>query len=239
MSYDNANLCSLYMRVYHTTKDKFYRDIAIEIAEFILRDMSDGTFFYSNALYNDSNIEFVDRKLITSWSAMVIDALLLVATVKKSYLDIAINSLDRLLEELYIDSKLYHTKTTEGFLEDYAYLGTALLSAYKSTQNPKYLILAENILNRAIEKFYKNGKWRFSNSEFKLYDDITDSTYPSALATITLLMQNISSFIQNSYTTYIFKTLEMNSYSLMRQPFSSPKMTKALLLYLKDDIISK
>jgi len=239
MIYDNANIAMVYLRTFQITDNNLYKDIAFKSIDFMLEQMSDGTLFYANSLAKKDNSIFIDTKIITSWNAMVIDTLFFASTIENKYLQTAIKAIDKLLKKVYLNGKLYHTDNIQAFLEDYAYLGVALLSAYKVTNNKEYLILSQTILNRAIEKFYQYGKWKFTNSQFKLYDNIYDLTYPSAIATIIYLIEEISPFIEGDYREILFKTLEINSYNLMRQPLSSPKMTKAMLLYLKNDIIAK
>ena len=237
LSYDNANIASLYLRVYQITNNKFYKKIAFETLDFIIDKMSGNNIFYTNTIKHPNNSYFVDKKTTTSFSAMVIDALFLASIVDsaydKKYKTLAINALDTLLELNYKNQTLKHCNNINAFLEDYAYLGVTLLTAYESTKNSKYLILAEGVLNQAIEKFYERGRWKFAKSDIPIYDDIYDPLYPSAIATILLLAQRISFIIDNDYTQIIFKSLEINSYALMRQPLSSPKMSKVLLKHLK------
>jgi len=238
--YDNASIAKVYLKIYQITGDDFYKNIAFRTIDFILEKFSNGTLFYSNSLVKKDNSIFIDTKIITSWNAMVIDTLFFASTIDNKYTKIAINSIEKFLETRYINGELYHTDNIQAFLEDYAYMGVALLSAYKSTDNQEYLILSQTILNKAIEKFYQYGRWKFANNKkIKIYDSIYDLTYPSAIATILYLVEQISPFIEGDYREILFKTLELNSYNLMRQPLSSPKMTKVLLLYLKNDIISK
>ena len=236
LSYDNANIASLYLRAYEITKDVFYKKIAFETIHFMLEKMSNNNSFYSNALKESDNSYFVDKKVVTSFSAMMIEALFLASTHDEKYKNIAINALETVLEKHYPNQILQHTNQVNAFLEDYAYLGMALLTAHQITQNSRYLILAENLLNQAIEKFYEKGRWLFSKSDIPVYDDIYDLRYPSSMATILLLAQKISFKIDNDYSQIIFKTIERNSYLLMRQPLSSPKMSKVLLKYLQKRI---
>jgi len=239
--YDNANIAKVYLEIYQITDDDFYKKIAFRSLDFILEKFSqDETLFYSNSLVTQDNSIFIDTKIITSWNAMVIDTLFLASTIDNRYTQTAINAIEKLLETRYINGELYHTDNISAFLEDYAYIGTALLSAYNTTENQEYLILSQTILNRAIEKFYQYGRWKFSNSkEVEVYDNIYDLTYPSAIATILHLIEQISPLVEGDYREILFKTLEINSYNLMRQPLSFPKMTKVLLIYLKNDIILK
>jgi hypothetical protein len=49
----------------------------------------------------------------------------------------------------------------------------------------------------------------------------------------------MSSLVDGVYKKFVFKTLEIYSYDVMRQPISTPKMTQMVIRYLKDDIIIK
>ncbi len=188
---------------------------------------------------------FIDKKIITSWNAMMINALFIASTIDAHYKTIAIDTLKALLKNMYINQTLYHSKLIhkevkiKAFLEDYAYLGETLITAYQSTLDESYLIMATQCANNAIEQFYAYGKWNFSKGEFETTEDIYDSSYPSSVATILSLLLSISSLVEGHYKKFVFKTLEINSYSLMRQPLSSPKLSKMVLRYLKDDIILK
>lgn len=188
---------------------------------------------------------FIDKKIILSWNSMMIKSLFIASRSDKSYLQKAILSLEKLLDKMYINSKLFHSTLIDkdakikAFLEDYAYLAEALIEAYKSTLDEKYLILATKLTNSAIEQYYNDGKWKFSRGEFETDADSYDSSYPSSVATIISVLYSLSSLVDIVYKKFVFKTLEINSYNLMRQPISTPKLTHTLIRYLKDDIIIK
>jgi uncharacterized protein YyaL (SSP411 family) len=225
--YENANLIPLYIEAYRIDGERFYKDIAIKSMEFLREYMSDGELFYNNLSEN-----ILDKKLVTSSNSMAVDALLQLSTLENRYRGVAIKGLERLLEKYYVNGELYHTVGVKGFLEDYAYLGVALLTAYKITENEEYLIISQTLLNRAIEKFYEYGVWKFSDGELVVYDDSYDLTYPSSISTILHLMESISPLVEGDYREILFRTLEINSYTLMRQPLSTPKMSQILLHYL-------
>ena len=188
---------------------------------------------------------FIDKKIIVSWNAMMITTLFKAARVEKRYLKPAKKSLETLLETMYIHSQLFHTTLigkrphVHAFLEDYAYLSEALIEAYETTLDERYLITAQTLTNAAIEKFYQNGKWKFSRGEFETDADIHDTSYPSSIATITGVLHSLSSLVDTVYKKFVFKSLEIHSYDLMRQPISSPKMSQMVIRYLYDDIIIK
>ncbi len=188
---------------------------------------------------------FIDKKVITSWNAMMITSLFKAARVDKKYLKPAQKSLEKLLESMYIHSQLFHSTLIgkapkiHAFLEDYAYLCEALIEAYETTLDETHLIVAQKLANAAIEKFYKNGMWKFSRGEFETDAEIHDSSYPSSLATMVGALHSVSSLIDTVYKKFVFKSLEIHSYDVMRQPVSTPKLSKMVIRYLLDDVIIK
>ncbi len=188
---------------------------------------------------------FIDKKILVSWNAMMIKSLFKASRVDNRYLKIAINSLDALLKSMYLNGELYHSTLIgkkpkiKAFLEDYAYLSETLIEAYESTLNEVYLITATKLANNAIEKYFDKGKWKFSRGEFETNADIYDSSYPSSVATMISALYSISSLVDVVYKKFVFKTLEIYSYDVMRQPISTPRMSRMVIRYIKDDVIIK
>ncbi|WP_309496207.1 thioredoxin domain-containing protein [Sulfurovum sp.] len=188
---------------------------------------------------------FIDKKVLVSWNSMMIKSLFKASRTDKKYLKPAIKALDALLQSMYINSELYHstligkTPKIKAFLEDYAYLGEVLIEAYESTLNEIYLITATKLTNNAIEKYFDKGKWKFSRGEFETNADIYDSSYPSSVSTMLSVLYSISSLVDVVYKKFVFKTLEIYSFDVMRQPISTPRMTRMVIRYLKDDVIIK
>ena len=188
---------------------------------------------------------FIDKKVIVSWNAMMIKALFAAGRVEKRYLKAAQDSLNALLESMYIHNQLFHSTLIgkkpkiRAFLEDYAYLGEALVEAYESTLDERYLVTATKLANNAIEQYYAGGKWKFSRGEFETDAEIYDSSYPSSLGTMVSLLHSISSLVDTVYKKFVFKSLEIHSYDVMRQPISTPRLSKMVIRYLLDDIIIK
>ncbi len=186
---------------------------------------------------------FVDKKVQTSWNAMMIKTLFALSCIDESYMDRAVAHLEMLLKTMYIDNVLYHSTLIhkppkiKAFLEDYAYLGTALIAAYEATFDEMYLILAQRIANSALAEFYSKGKWFFSKDEFSVMAEASDNTYPSPVGKMTDLLLSLSSLLEDKYRTFAFKTLEYNSYELGRKPIYFPTMLGAMLRYLRGDAI--
>ena len=322
MTYDNAQLSSVFLKAYHITDNNFYKDVAFETLDFMLEYMSKDKLFYASSdadtegeegkyyvytydkalksfekagipteahkklakalhitkegnykgkniirIDNPTSIDiayyseaiealskrrkekrvypFIDKKVIVSWNAMMITSLFKASRIDSKYSKIAIKSLDKLLSTMYINSQLFHSTLLgkepkiEAFLEDYAYLSEALIEAYQSTLDEVYLITATQLINAAIEKYYEHGKWKFARGEFETDADIYDSSYPSSVSTMLYTLYSLSSLVDIVYKKFVFKTLEVHSYDVMRQPISTPKMTQMVIRYLKDDIIIK
>ncbi|MBN2816132.1 MAG: thioredoxin domain-containing protein [Campylobacterales bacterium] len=192
------------------------------------------------------NYPFIDKKIQTSWSSMMIHALLKLGAIDNSYGVRAIKNLDALLETMYLEGKLYHTtlihKTpkVEAFLEDYAFLTRALLSAYKFNGDELYLIHAQRFANKALEEFYSKGMWNFSSNKLVIKADITDNTYTSAVSVMVEVLLSLGYILEDEkYTHFAFKTMEYNSYEVGRKPIYSPHMLTQIIRYVKGERIIK
>lgn len=189
---------------------------------------------------------FIDKKIQTSWSAMMVKALFSLGNISKKYKEMGINSLNALLNTMYVDGKLYHTTLihkspkVEAFLEYYAFLAQALISGYIATSEEVYLIRAQHLTNVALEKFYKNGTWKFSIGEFETKADIADNTYTSPVSIMIDVLISLTTLLEDEkYAHFAFKTLEYNSYELARRPVIYPYMLRQVLRYLKGDRVIK
>ncbi len=188
---------------------------------------------------------FIDKKVQTSWSAMMIKSLFELAIYDENILPQAVSSLDGLLEKMMIDSTLMHSTLInkepkiEAFLEDYAYLGVTLITAYELTCNENYLILAQQMANSALERYYDKGRWYFSRGEFTTEADMRDSSYPGSVGVIVDLLLSLGSILDDKYRHFAFKTLEYYSYDLHKRPMNYPYMTNQALRYIHEDHIVK
>jgi len=169
----------------------------------------------------------------------------LASNIDEKYKVNALETLEALLLELYVSGTLYHSKkhnekaSRQAFLEDYANLGETLIMAYQNSLDESFLIMATQFSNLLIEQYYEQANWVYSTGEFKLKESIHDISMPSSISSALSLLLSISSLVESNYKKFVFKTLELHSFNLMRQPLSSPKLTQMMLRYLKDDIIIK
>ena len=189
---------------------------------------------------------FIDKKVQTSWSSMMITALFKLGAIDKSYKAKAIQALNALKEKIYLDGTLYHTTLigkkpkVEAFLEDYAFFAQALLEGYKQCGEEIYLIDAQRLANKALEEFYEKGQWSFSSGEFVTQAEISDNTYTSSVSIIIDVLLSLSLLLEDDkYRHFAFKTLEYNSYELGRKPIYTPTMLAQTLRYVKGDRVIK
>lgn len=182
---------------------------------------------------------FIDRKVITAWNAMMIEALFILGKSDHTYTDQAIRSLKKLLTTMFLKEKLKHstlihkTPKIDAFLEDYAYLCSALIEAYQATLDESYLIEAQRFANKALELFYEEGKWYFSRGTFTTVAEMDDGTYPSALGVMVNVLLNLGVLIDPKYRHFGSKSLEYVSLKLMKTPIYYPTLTTAATAYLK------
>lgn len=189
---------------------------------------------------------FIDKKVQTSWSSMMINSLFKLGTIDVSYKDRAVKNLDALLKTMFLDGVLYHTTLihkkpkVEAFLEDYAYMAQALMSAYNHTADEVYLINAHRLANKALELFYEKGLWNFSVGEFITQAETSDNTYISSISIIVDVLLSLGTALEDEkYTHFAYKTMEYNSYELGRKPIYAPYMLTQVLRHLKGDRIIK
>jgi uncharacterized protein YyaL (SSP411 family) len=185
---------------------------------------------------------FIDKKVQTSWSAMMIDSLFKLGSIDNRYKQRALKNLDALLNKLYVDSQLYHTTLihkkpkVEAFLEDYAFLSKALITAYKYSDDELYLIQAQRFTNKALELFYEKGVWHFSVGALQTKAEITDNTYTSCVGVMVDVLLSLTTLLKDEkYKHFAFKTMEYNSYEIGRKPIYTPSMLLQIIRYLQGE----
>ncbi len=143
---------------------------------------------YLGKLRRERNFPFLDKKIITSWNAMMIKALYTIAIYDKNYLPTANQRLDSLTKLMLKDNTLYHQTignkqpTQKAQLEDYAYLIDTLLTAHQVTLDKKHLKLASTLAYDAKALFNQNDIWYMSTQNPKVRADFDDKYYSAPLS---------------------------------------------------------
>jgi uncharacterized protein YyaL (SSP411 family) len=191
---------------------------------------------------------FIDKKIMTSWNAMMIKAYFKASSINKIYQIKGLKYLDNLLNQMYIDDQLYHFKIGENppkqkaILEDYAFLIDTLLEAYQMNLDTKYLILATKLTNITLKKFYKNNTWYLSdeNIKIKAKADFNDKYYTSALAQ---MFHNLISVANLNYDMKLLDSTKQMIKNYSNQILSNfvahPQALKVMVRIQKGDVILK
>ena len=194
----------------------------------------------------DRTYPFIDKKIITAWNAMMIEGLFLAGLEDSTHLEQARKSLDALEQTMWPDEKqLFHSTligkrpSIEAFLEDYAYLASALITAYEVTLDEEYLKKAHKLTDSAIETFYEGGEWFFSRGEFPVTADLGDGSYPSSAAVMVKVLQNLGDLVDPKYHDIAFKSIEFASLKIARYPIYHPTFTDCALRHLKEAWVVK
>ncbi len=143
---------------------------------------------YLKKLRKTRNFPFLDKKIITSWNAMMVKSLYMISQYDSSYLTIANKRLGRLIKLMWDGKNLYHQTlldkkpTQKGQLEDYAYLVDTLLTAHQVTLDKKYIKKASLLAHQAKDLFNDKGDWYMSQTLPKVKADFDDKYYSSPLA---------------------------------------------------------
>ena len=148
----------------------------------------------------------LDDKILTSWNGMTIRALAEVGSSRRrpDYLERAESAAGFLLDAVRTGDGLFHvhaggTGYVDGFLEDYAAMGNALISLYESTLDPGWLDEARWCADRALEGFWDDKAGIFydarTGAESLLVRprDIMDNATPSGNSLAVELLVRLSS----------------------------------------------
>ena len=158
---------------------------------------------------------FVDKKVITSWNAMMVKAFLLAGQIDKTYSQKGLKYLDKLIENSYIKKQLYHysingvVSKQKALLEDYSFLIDTLLHAYSVNYDKKYLNLATDLSKESLTIFYKNNFFYLDEQHLALAT-FNDKYYTSPLSTLFKSLITISNYNYDMKLLYKVKKILKN-----------------------------
>ncbi|WP_345971119.1 thioredoxin domain-containing protein [Sulfurimonas sp. HSL1-6] len=188
---------------------------------------------------------FIDKKVQTSWSAMMIRGLFELGKSDSSYTQKAVDALEALMDFVMPQGALFHsglihsTPKVGAFLEDYAYLGTAFIKAYEATYDNVWLMQAQRMADFALEEFYENGRWYLSRGAFTTEADPADALYPGSIGVIVDLLLSLGMLQDDSYRQFAFTTLQFYSANLVKAPISYPHLFNQAIRYRFEDLLVK
>ncbi len=170
----NASMLRIYSNFYKVTNNPGYKRIVLGIISYVNNFLYDkNSAFYGS---QDADEDFyklnkkerlkkkypsVDKTIYVNWNCLMISSYLRAYSVfkEKSYLDIALSSLNFILKNCYSkETGMYHyfdKKPYEnGYLTDNINMVSCLLDTYEITLDKLYLEKTEEILKFVIKKFY-------------------------------------------------------------------------------------
>jgi uncharacterized protein YyaL (SSP411 family) len=224
---NNAQMITLLTRAYQKTSNERYKNQAISTYEFVVNKLGQEELF--TTLYDDG---LVDDAIISADNAMMVSAIIDISILDEKYLPIAKDIVATMLNSFMRDGVLYHTTlsdSSEAFLDDYAWFGTMLLKIYQATGDEQYAVVTSEIINEAIRRYFNHGVWRYNIGELSTLAIPSDIDRPSEIATMTILLNSASKLINPEYEKFAKRTIELNSYQLMRQPISMPELCRVSL----------
>lgn len=177
---------------------------------------------------------FIDTKILTSWNALMITALFEAGKIEK-----AKQTLDTLMDTLYVNGLLYHqivlggNLKVEGLLEDYAFVIETLLCGYAHTKEAHYLELAKKLSHDSEHKFYKDETWYLSDKAFRAKAVLEDNSYKSPLST---MIKNLFELAKIEDDTALFirakDMLESFGSSIQKYAHAYPEAVRVVALYM-------
>jgi uncharacterized protein YyaL (SSP411 family) len=151
----------------------------------------------------------------------------------------AMGLMSKLMDLVTIGDEIYHQAGKDGsdlYLEDYAAMAEAMISASELNGNDNFMISASEVAGAAIRKFYNNGFWIISDGDFGDPVSFLDTNVPSPAAAMTMVLGRLGVETDRAYMPFVHRTFMVASYNLMRQPVSMSSMTQAALLYAEQEI---
>ena len=201
---------------------------------------------YLKRISEKRTFPFIDKKIITSWNAMMIKSLFVASRIEKSYLGLGIKRLESLWTLMRKGKVLYHqtllgkTLKQKALLEDYAFLIDALIEGYESTYNSTYLLQAKTLAEEALQQFYRNNKWYLSNDGIEVLADFDDKYYTSSLSLMLENLVRLASLTEDlAYNEVVKNTMKLNATVLENMPTNASKLFHTFLRLEKGDVIIK
>ncbi|HMJ67905.1 MAG TPA: thioredoxin domain-containing protein [Cyclobacteriaceae bacterium] len=162
----------------------------------------------------------IDKKIITSWNAMIMIAYIDAFTAfgDQKYIDKALKIYDALNTKMKKGDRLFHSTldaapVTEGFLDDYAWFAKASIHLYEATLDITFLNQAKALADIAIERFKNQQSPLFyystsGDSRLIRNVEVFDLATPSSNSVLAEVLQRLGEYYQNeNYTTICNKAI--------------------------------
>lgn len=165
----------------------------------------------------------LDDKCLTSWNGLLISGLVdaYKAFGDSRYLQQAEKSMALLLKHQLQDGRLKHSfkegrSTINGFLEDYAFVCTALIDLYEATLEVRYLHQAKAITDHAISKFTdpSSGMLFFTSSDdpalIARKTEVGDNVIPASNSAMAIVIEKLGRYQEDTAYVSLAQTMIQN-----------------------------
>lgn len=196
--------------------------------------------------YRKSRAELhLDDKVLTSWNSLMICAMAVLYRVTGDgrYLSAAERAC-RFIEENLSDRDILYVscrggvRLVEGFLDDYAYYGAALIGLYEVTSKPEYLKRAGKIIREAMRQFGDQAGGYFlygikNTSLITRPKETYDGALPSGNSMMAYCLVRLSQLMdgEETYREAAEKQLAFLSAEAQPYPAGNSMFLLALLFY--------
>ncbi|NVO19048.1 MAG: thioredoxin domain-containing protein [Bacteroidetes bacterium] len=177
----------------------------------------------------------MDDKVLLSWNSLMIKAYLdaFITFGNDEYLSSAVNAVNFLLKELKNPDGGYFHTWKEGvaripaFLDDYSFLGEALVSLYQLTMDDRWLYESELIIRHILLHFNDTESGMFYFSEESHHNIVRkvetyDSVIPSSNSSVARLLNSVGTLTGNVlYCEISQNMMEKMNLRMVQQPGAS------------------
>jgi uncharacterized protein YyaL (SSP411 family) len=188
-----------------------------------------------------------DDKVITAWNGLMIEALALAGAVlgEPRYLDAARKAVEFIEKNLlHADGRLLHTwrhdkAKVDGYLDDYTYLASGLVTLYECTGEGKYLEQGISLIEQVLGHFGSQGQGGFyftADDQEQLLTrnkEFADNAVPSANAMAAIVLTKLAKLTgSEKYLNAAEQTMQAAVELMQRYPSGTAQMLLAADLYL-------
>ncbi len=179
----------------------------------------------------------VDQTLYASVNGICCEAFIKAWRVMRNreLLNIALNALEKTLNSLLYERNLHRTANgTPALIDDYAYLISALISAYEVTSEGKYVKSALQLMDLALENLWDSKNGGFFDSPEAIFSvrqkNVYDSPYPSSNSIMIINLLKLNAILEDK-RFFDLATAALKAFSNTVSAYLSPYYVKALLSY--------
>ena len=147
----------------------------------------------------------LDNKILLSWNALLLKALVITSEIDNKYLLTARNLADFLLDNFYQNNlkrvQIDNQTSQPAIFEDYAYFADGLIDLYDTSNDEKYLINAQKLIDEAINNFWDKQNFGFkisNNKRISNNKEIYDGAIFSANGVAYGVLNKLSTRIQDT-----------------------------------------